>query len=134
MRHAVLSDGDELPIDHGVAFDAFEGLGDLGVGATDDLSVAAVERDAPVPISATIRKPSYLSSKTQSGSSKAPSVRVASIGCKRLGSVDLRLISGQSADRRAERRAGPGDVPKLEHPPSAAVLSVGRPKVLLICT
>lgn len=49
MRHAVLSDGDELPIDHGVAFDAFESLGDLDVGAADDLSVAAVERDAPVP-------------------------------------------------------------------------------------
>src|SRR3979409_2387571 len=47
----------------------------------------------PRRISAIIRKPSYLSSKTQSGSSNGASVSVASIGCRRLGRIDVRLIS-----------------------------------------
>src|SRR5215212_3035763 len=49
----------------------------------------------PRRISAIIRKPSYLSSKTQPGSSNGASVSVASIGCRRLGRVDVRLIRGK---------------------------------------
>src|SRR4029450_1598242 len=58
----------------------------------------------PRRISAIIRKPSYLSSKTQPGSSNGASVSVASIGCKRFGRGDGRLIQGpirQSALRNA---------------------------------
>src|SRR3954471_408456 len=49
----------------------------------------------PPRISAIIRKPSYLSSKTQPGSSNGASVSVASIGCRRLGRVDVRLMRGK---------------------------------------
>src|SRR3954470_4861982 len=38
---------------------------------------------------------SYLSSKTQPGSSNGASVSVASIGCRRLGRVDVRIIRGK---------------------------------------
>jgi len=45
MRDAILSDRNEFAIDHAVALDAFECLGDLDVAAADDFAVAAVERD-----------------------------------------------------------------------------------------
>ena len=38
-----------------------------------------------------MRNPTYLSSNTHPASSKGASVRDASIGCRRLGSVDVRL-------------------------------------------
>ena len=45
MRDAVLADGDELAVDDRVALHAFKRSRDLDVGMTDDLSVAAIERD-----------------------------------------------------------------------------------------
>ena len=54
---------------------------------------AIIKGDAKsASISAIIRKPSYLSSNIQSGSSNATSVSVANMGCRRLGNVDLRLM------------------------------------------
>src|SRR5581483_3622438 len=50
----------------------------------------------PRSISATIRKPSYLSSNTHPGPSNGASVNVASIGRKCFGSVDARLIRNPS--------------------------------------
>src|SRR5947207_1644247 len=43
-------------------------------------------------MSAIMRKPSHLVSKTHSGSSNGASVRVASIGCRRFGSFWTRVI------------------------------------------
>ena len=103
MRDTVLSDRDELTVDHGVARHARQRFGDLDIAAADDLAVAAVESATlPRRISAIIRKPSYLSSKTQPGSSNGASVSVASIGRRRLGRVDVRLIRGQSLERVAK--------------------------------
>lgn len=45
MRDAVLSDRDELAVDHGVALHALQRFGDLDIAAADDLAVAAVERN-----------------------------------------------------------------------------------------
>src|SRR5215204_1992294 len=64
----------------------------------------------PRRISAIIRKPSYLSSKTQPGSSNAASVSVASIGRRRLGRVDVRLIRGQSLRARCEMHGRPSRI------------------------
>jgi hypothetical protein len=49
MRYAVLADRDELAIDHGVRLHALECSRDFHVGVTDDLPVAAVERDVSAP-------------------------------------------------------------------------------------
>jgi hypothetical protein len=43
MRDAVLSDRDELAVDHGIALHALQRFGDLDIAAADDLAVAAVE-------------------------------------------------------------------------------------------
>src|SRR6478735_6728363 len=64
----------------------------------------------PRRISATIRKPSYLPSKTQPGSSNGASASVASIGCRRLGKVDVRLIRGQSLRARCEMHGRPSRI------------------------
>src|SRR3979411_2445065 len=64
----------------------------------------------PRRISAIIRKPSYLSSKTQPGSSNGASVSVASIGCRRLGKVDVRLIRGQSLRACCEMHGRPSRI------------------------
>src|SRR3954471_10287024 len=77
----------------------------------------------PRQISATIRKPSYLSSKTQPGSSNGASVSVASIGCRRLGRVDARLISGQSLRARCEMHGRPS---RIRERYEAASCSAGR--------
>ena len=49
MRDAVLSDRDELTVDHGVALHALQGFGDLDIAAADDFAVAAVERNLAPP-------------------------------------------------------------------------------------
>ncbi|MCP1912849.1 hypothetical protein J2R96_005329 [Bradyrhizobium elkanii] len=49
MRNAVLSDRDELAIDHGVALHALQRFGDLDIAAADDLAVAAVECNLAPP-------------------------------------------------------------------------------------
>src|SRR3979411_1887794 len=49
MRDAVLSDRDELAVDHGVALHALQRFGDLHIAAADDLAVAAVERTLAPP-------------------------------------------------------------------------------------
>src|SRR3979490_2881180 len=49
MRDAVLSDRDELAIDHGVALHALQRFGDFHIAAADDLAVAAVERHLAAP-------------------------------------------------------------------------------------
>ena len=49
MRDAVLSDRDELAVDHGVALHALQRFGDLDIAAADDLAVAAVERNLAPP-------------------------------------------------------------------------------------
>src|SRR5213080_5012323 len=49
MRDPVLSDRDELAVDHGVALYALQRFGDLDIAAADDLAVAAVERDLALP-------------------------------------------------------------------------------------
>src|SRR5215207_9380563 len=49
MRDAVLSDRDELAVDHGVALHALQRLGDLDIAAADDLAVTAVERNLAPP-------------------------------------------------------------------------------------
>src|SRR4051794_26371923 len=51
---------------------------------------------------ATMRKPSHLLSKIQSGSSKGPSVRVANMGCRRLGSLDSRGMDRSMTHRNDE--------------------------------
>src|SRR3954462_2161182 len=58
------------------------------------LPLLLLDATSPRRTSAIIRKPSYLYSKTQPWSSNGASVRVASIGCRRLGRVDVRLIRG----------------------------------------
>ncbi len=80
MRDAVLSKSDQFAVDDGIAPNFLKSLGDLDVAAADDLAVAAVKRDLAPRISATIRKPSNLSSNIQPGSSNGASVRVASMG------------------------------------------------------
>src|ERR1700712_3279067 len=45
MRDAVLVEHHELAVDHGIPADPFERPGNLDVVRTDDLTVAAVERD-----------------------------------------------------------------------------------------
>jgi hypothetical protein len=49
MRDAVFSDRDEFAVDHGVALDALQCFGDLDIAVTDDLAVAAVERNLAPP-------------------------------------------------------------------------------------
>src|SRR3954464_9550622 len=49
MRDAVLSDCDELAVDHGVALDALQRFGDLDIAVADDLAVTAVERNLAPP-------------------------------------------------------------------------------------
>src|SRR3954471_20927691 len=49
MRDAVLSDRDELTVDHGVALHALQRFGDLDIAAADDLAVTAVERNLAPP-------------------------------------------------------------------------------------
>lgn len=87
VRNAILSNGDELPVDHRV--DLHVRLGDLDAGVADDLAVAAEERNlAAVDLSVIIRNPSYLSSNTQLELSTGMAlVSVASIGYRRFGSM-----------------------------------------------
>src|SRR3954463_10345931 len=49
-----------------------------------------------------MRKPSYLSSNIQSLSSNGPSVSVASIGCRRLGNVEVRATITRSMGGRCK--------------------------------
>src|SRR4030081_147660 len=76
----------------------------------------------PRRISAIIRKPSYLSSKTQPRSSNGASVSVASMGCRRLGRVDVRLICGPILQNWLRRGmfAFTGNAPGRRHVPSFA--------------
>lgn len=68
-----------------------------------------------------MRKPSNLSSKTQPGSSKGAWVSVASIGCRRLGKVDVRLIRDRSfgALRSVANGTGTCHVPPAVAPDQA---------------
>jgi hypothetical protein len=49
MRDAVLADRDEFAVDHGVALHALQRFGDFHIAASDDLAVAAVERNLGPP-------------------------------------------------------------------------------------
>ena len=89
-RDAVPVERYEFAIEDGVDLHALQRARDLDVAVADDLAVAAVEGDLPSSMPATMRKPSYLSSKTHPGSSNGASVRVASMGCRRFGSVEVR--------------------------------------------
>lgn len=90
MRDAVRIQRDELAVDDRVALYALERFRDFHVALSDDLAVAVIERDlAPSRISATILKPSYLSSNTQPAPSKGASVSFASICCSGFARVEM---------------------------------------------
>ena len=55
--NAVFSDRDGFAVDHRVALYALQCFGDLDIAVTDDLAVAAVERNLAPPISAILTKP-----------------------------------------------------------------------------
>jgi hypothetical protein len=90
VRDPVPIERHEFAIDHRIPCDAFERFGDFDVVVADDLAITAVERDLAAFVTATMRKPSYLSSNIQFLSSNGASVSVASIGCRRFGSVVVR--------------------------------------------